>query len=221
MTDRELDDEALRVAFQNRRLDPDDDWPDGDQVLEAVEGTASPEERRDLVERMATSPATAEAWRMAVELRGGEISSSDNVRPLHRRASLLVGVFGLAAAAVAVIAVGLDDRVTPVPEFRRPETASIRSSQTNGQSLMRDDLVLEWTADVEDATYDIVVLTESLDEVDSATGLSTNRHRVPKEAIANIPPGGRVLWRVVARTPEGTSISSATFVVTVAEPTSG
>ena len=81
-----------------------------DRVWRAVSGELPADERRDLVDRMATDPALAEAWRGAQELsrpRRPEAHAKDGLPAMWRPS-------WLAAAAVLIVGIAVGDRLSAV-----------------------------------------------------------------------------------------------------------
>ena len=71
MTDRQSNDDTLKAAFQalGETSHGEISAADLDLIWRAVSGELPASERRELVDRTATDPALAEAWRAARELR--------------------------------------------------------------------------------------------------------------------------------------------------------
>jgi hypothetical protein len=126
--------------------------------------------------------------------------------------------FGLAAAAVLVLAVGLATLFPPGPSrddagWRSGPTAQIRSLVPETTPLARAEFLLRWSGGPEGAVYDVHLTTESFSPVAVAEGLENPEWRVPEERLAEIAGGTRLLWRVDALLPDGRRARSATFFV--------
>ena len=80
--------------------------------------------------------------------------------------------------------------------------------------LSRRDL-LRWTAGPEGTTYDLHVTDEDLEVLATARRIGEAEYLVDPEALAGLPPGEKVLWRVVAYLPDGGQVASRTFVTPV------
>jgi hypothetical protein len=220
VTDDRDADERLRAAFQglddaNRRECSSDDI---DRVWRTLDGTLGGEERRELIDRLATDPALAEAWRAAHELHA---ASGANV---NAGAATQRPVTGwrrgwLAAAAVLLAAVSgvlVFQRVQPADEtFRNVEGYSVESLIGLDAILPRNEFRLRWTPGPPDTRYQVRVTTEDLQVLTSAADLPAPEYVVSEETLASVPSGNRVLWQVDARLPGGERLSSATFTTRV------
>jgi hypothetical protein len=187
------------------------DVPDAERIWDAVSGSLPPEERRQIVDRVAVDPNWAEAWRLATEIHGA--TTKERASPgfwwSHRY---------LAAAASLALVVGAGilarEVLAPPPIYRDPGRLSIESLVPENEAIPREELVLRWTPAI-GARYDVTVTTESLQVVSTARDLEAPRHRVPAESLSEIPSGGKVYWQVTARRPGGVEDRSRTFVATI------
>lgn len=200
--------------------------PDAALIWEAVSGTGTlaAERRREVVDRVATDPAWAEAWRLAVEVyRSAE---QEEAGPGGSTAASAPGSggfwkrFGLLAAAASVLVLiggGLLVRevLAPGPVYRSPGDETIRSLLSEEVPVSRDALELRWTPSGPESRYQVTVTTESLRVVAVARDLEGPRFLVPASALADLAEGSKLFWRVTARSREGAEIHSATFVVTI------
>ena len=219
---RDWDEARLREAF--RALSESDAVGEGDvdtvKVWQAVAGELGPEERREVIERVALEPGYAEAWRLATEL----FEASGGARQNHpspmagspaRRVSPLRSPYSWAAAAVilvgflgVIVSRGL---APPEPVYRG---AVINPLQGTDERLPRDDFRLRWEAP-EGARFDIRVTTEDLEILAAATDLSSPEYLVPAERLQGLARGARVLFQVDARLPDGSVVRSETFIAEV------
>jgi hypothetical protein len=187
------------------------DAPDAGLIWDAVSGTLPPEERRLIVDRVATDPAWAEAWRLASEIHGATVTerASPGFWSSHRY---------LAAAASLALLIGAGilarEVLAPAPGYRDPGRIAIESLVPENEAIPREELVLRWTP-VAGARYDVTVTTESLQVVSTARDLESPEHRVAAQSLSGIPAGGRLYWQVTARLPGGVEERSRTFVATV------
>lgn len=190
---------------------------DTERVWKAVAGELAPDERRDVIDRVALDPAYAEAWRVASELLrasgarvGGGTPDEERTRatgPSLSRSSYLLA----AAASLLVGFVGLLlPRLLPPPEpaYRGGPIAPLTA---RAESLPRDAFRLRWEGP-QGARFDLRVTTEDLSPLATATDLSTPEYVVPPERLAALPSGARILWQVEARLVDGTLIRSETFI---------
>jgi hypothetical protein len=216
------DSTALRDAFA--ALADDDpaslsaSCPPPERVWEAVAGELGRDEVRAVIGHVAVCAACAEAWRLARELGAG---GSAEVASAGRRRWLLP----LAAAAVLALAfgIGLRDRPElregPVPEpstlRAAPGPAAVRSLVPEDVPLTRDDFLLRWSGPP-GARYDLTVIAG--DAVVQVQGLEDPEHRLPHEALDDLPAAAQVYWRVEAELPDGgATVSSETFIVRLAD----
>jgi anti-sigma factor ChrR (cupin superfamily) len=192
--------------------------PAPEKIWEAVRGELQPAQTREIVTHMAACPACAEDWRLAVAMQRPETAS----KVIHASERFTFGQrlrnWGLAAAAVlalAVVGVQWSQNATQQPGYRGNE-ATIQSLVEEGNALPRQQFLLRWSApETPGATYDVEVSTEDLRVVASGDDLREPRFLVPAHALAGLPPGARLLWKVDAELPEGGRLTSNTFVTTV------
>jgi len=201
--------ELLRVAF--RGAGPEVELPaaeDLEKLRRAVEGELPRRELLVLVDRTTSEPGLALAWRLAITLRRELGPPAEAVRrPLLNPRTVLTG---LALAASIVLAVWIGPPSNGVKRGRsRP---AVSTSLADGATLPRDRFELRWAATVAGARYDVDVLDEDLQVIYRVQGIRATRLTVPRRALAGVPSGGTVLWRVEARTPGGGTILSPTFV---------
>jgi hypothetical protein len=212
-------DARLRAAFHAREPSGESGpHPSGDELWEAVRRELPAERRRALVDHTATCAACAEAWRLAAEMAAEAAPVAD--RPPLRR-PVLTWLAPLAAAAAVLVAVGagLWGSRAPVaveaPGYRGDEAAAVRSLVGDGGELPRGDFRLRWSAGPDGSRYDLRVTTESLEVLWDASGLEQTSYVVPPSALAPVPSGGRVLWRIEVARPDGGRDASRTFVTRV------
>jgi hypothetical protein len=208
-------DDKLRVGFQSLSADSPGDCSDADveRVWRAVSGELPADERREVVDRMASQPAVAEAWRVAHELRQAQLEGS----PLHAvktTRSWVPAWIGLAALLVLTVGVGLVRfSQAPADTFRDGGSYVVESLVESDRTLPRDAFVLRWKPGPEGSRYQVRVTTEDLRVLTTAADLTSPELTVSRELLSEVGPGGRVLWQVVMALPGGESVSSPTFVV--------
>jgi hypothetical protein len=210
-------DAALKDAFQAVAAQSSQECPAADleKVWEAVTGTLAIEERRDLIDRMATDPALAQAWRVAQEL---EKARQNDVMLAPRRTAgwLPASLMGLAAAlVVAVGAATIYFNRTPADTFRAGGGYAVESLIASDAALPRDAFVLRWKGGPDGSRYAVRVTTEDLTVLTTAAELTAPELTVPRDALAPLASGARVLWQVVLSVPGGETVSSQTFVARV------
>jgi hypothetical protein len=192
--------------------------PAPETLWAAVRGELAPQPLRELLDHVALCAACAEDWRLAVELNRQQAAETATAP-----GKVLPGRFGrwrpLAAAAALAAALLISVTVWRAeapsqapPVFREASHASIHSLLPNGQALARQDAVLRWTPEAGATSYDVRVSTEDvLQTVASAKGATATELRIPASALANLPPGTKLLWQVDALLPDGRRESSPTF----------
>ena len=220
VTDDRAADETLKAAFQglgdaNHGECSSDDL---DRIWRALDGTLGAEERRELIDRLTTDPALAEAWRVADELHAaGGVGVNAGTTPRQPVTRWRRG--WLAAAAVLLAAVSgvfVFQRVRPADEtFRSVDGYSVESLIGADVTLPRNEFRLRWTAGPPDTRYQVRVTTEDLQVLTVAADLPAAEYMVPVESLATLASGNRVLWQVDARLPGGVRMSSATFTTRV------
>jgi hypothetical protein len=119
----------------------------------------------------------------------------------------------VALAASLLVAVGIyREAVVPSqPTYRASQEATVRSLLAAGQALPREAAVLRWTPVAGATSYDVSVSTEDLRQVASAHGQTATAYQLPKEALASLPQGAKLLWQVDAVFPDGHHVTSPTF----------
>jgi hypothetical protein len=91
----------------------------------------------------------------------------------------------------------------------------IRPLVPTDTSLPRQDFTLRWSSGPDGARYDLVVTTVDLEVIADVRGLDRPEHQVDAARLAPLAAGTRLLWRVVAHMPDGSTLSSATVGVSV------
>ena len=145
MTGWREDDGVLRDAYQAAvaRSSGDCAPEDVNRIWQAVAGELDVDARRDLIDRMATDPALAQAWRVAVELdraRGGVATSGRQTTRWLPQAFM-----GLAAAVIIAVGIRvfLVDRA-PADTFRAGAGTVVESLIASDAALPADAFVLRW-----------------------------------------------------------------------------
>lgn len=208
--------QALRDAFQalgdtaRDEVAPDD----LERIWRAVSGELPVDERHALVDRLATDPSLAEAWRVAYELW----SASGRDAPAARPARIWTRSWMAAAAVVLVsVAVGLMVQRSASRDdvFRDTARYAVEALVPSDAVLPRDAFRLRWSPGPADARYQVRVTTEELRVLTTMTDLTAPEAVVDPSVLASVPSGSRVLWQVDATLPGGETVSSRTFIVRV------
>ena len=218
VTDRPAADDRLRDAFQalgettHNELSPDD----VDRIWRAVSGDLPAAERRDLVEKMVTDPALAEAWRSAQELWR---SAADAPLAAPAPHTWRMSASWLAAAAMLIVGVTIAVVWQRSPSrddtFRQGGSYVIESVVQPETTLSRDAFRLLWTPGPKDTRYQVTVTTEDLQVLATVLDLTMPELTLDSRRLSGVAPGARVLWQVMATLPGGERVASQTFVVRV------
>lgn len=217
MSEHEVDLETLRRAFAAAGGAPPRDGadcPQPERIWAAARGALHGAERDALLDHVASCSACAEDWRLALELMRGERGGATVLpmrRPLARRWAPLVPAVA-AAALLVVVGVDMkerrDERV--VVAMRGDEQGAIQS--LIDEPLPRDRALLRWSGPP-GAVYDVSVRTEDLGtELARARGLTAPEYLIPRDKLATVPAGAKIVWQIEAALPEGERQSSPTFV---------
>jgi hypothetical protein len=198
---------------------PRPDCPEPAALWDAARGEAAPGEAHLLVRHTAECPACAEAWRLAVEVGRGMVEAP-GLEPVAaartRRPAGPLAWVGIAAAAAAIAVGGAAlvgrGREAERPLFRDSEQLALRALVPESVPLPRTRCVLRWSGGPAGTRYNVEVATERLEILDRARDLDRPEYRVPAKALAAVPPGARLLWQVELRAPDGSRLTSATFV---------
>jgi hypothetical protein len=219
VTDRREADERLREAFQSlggtSREEPSEE--ELDRIWRAVSGELPAPERRDLVDRMASDPALAEAWRVAQELwraapQRASAATMHDVRWWTR------SWFAAAAAVLIAVAAGVLFQLSRPPgedTYRDPGRYVVESLVQPETTLSRHAFRLRWTPGPAGSRYHVRVTTEDLRVLETVSGLDVPELVLDRDALSSVAPGSRVLWQVEVTLPEGDTASSETFVARV------
>jgi hypothetical protein len=204
-----LDDPTLRRAWAAESDEPQAaGCPDDDRTWRAVNLELPPAERAALVDHLESCPRCAESWRVAAALVE---------RPaLAPRTSAGVPAVFKIAAVLALAAVGSWIVVRQTREGsvgdRQPGGVEVRSLLEERAPLARDAFVLEWTPGPPGTIYEIEVGTSDLRSLTRAFALTEPTYTVPATALADLPAGTVVAWRVQATLPDGRVVASVTHL---------
>jgi hypothetical protein len=215
----EHDIEEMRRAFAAlaATAQPLDDCPEPARLWAAARGEA-PDEIRDLIDHTASCPVCAEAWRLALRLEDAAPAGGQSIL---RRPAVARWWPAAAAAALVVALVGgyqlREPASAPVPTLRSGAESGLVSDLAEGAVLPRDAGVLAWHVEParEGLRYAVQVTTDDLRPLVTSAELETPRFAVPASALAQLPPGARILWRVEAFLPDGRPLTSQTFSVRI------
>jgi hypothetical protein len=209
MNEREIED--LRRAFTAPGGIPPrpEDCPPPETIWAAVHGELPPGELRDVVDHTAICPACAEDWRLAVEVeREGTVRADPPLA--YPRRWVRLAPLAAAAAAIVLLVVGLP-LLHHDGEFNPLGGRKVVSQLAAGAVLARGNCLLVWKGPP-GATYDVEVRTLIGTSLDTAHGLTATRYRVPEAKLADVPPGTRLEWQVMAALPGKALLRSERFV---------
>jgi hypothetical protein len=216
LSELRLSDDALREAFQAVRVPPRHECPpeDLDRIRQTLAGAIPADDRRALVERLASEPGLAEAWRVANHLRRDPPAHRAVARPplasWWQPGSLVAAA---ALAALAVAAVVLPRHRTDGDTLRGAGNHVIESRLADGAALPRNAFRLQWSEGPPESRYQVRVATEDLRLLASVADLSEPELVVEEAILAHLVTGSRIFWQVEARLPDGERVVSPTFVV--------
>ncbi|MCP4658655.1 MAG: zf-HC2 domain-containing protein [bacterium] len=188
--------------------------PPPERIWEALRGELPPDEVREVVDHTSACASCAQDWRLAHALgKRSEEAAATHLAAVRRArfGSLRPWLAAAAAAVLIVVGVRWSEQWMPRQEsaYRGDEQAAIRSLTTE---VSRQRCLLIWEGP-EGAIYDVVVSTEDpLETISTAKELRTSEHLVPESSLAKFPAATKVLWRVDAVLPDGSRLSSKTFV---------
>jgi hypothetical protein len=209
-------DEKLRQAFQAIG-DTSDALREEEleRVWKAVSGDLPAGERQEIVDRMATDPAYAEAWRVAQTL--WSVSLGESAAPAASPSRNWVPAW-LAVAAVVIVGVGVvlvQVTRTPDSEFREQSQYVIESLVPSDATLPRSMFRLRWAPGPDGSRYVVRVTTEDLRVLATAADLTVPELVIERDLLQGVASGARILWQVDTALPDGARVSSRTFVARV------
>jgi hypothetical protein len=206
-----LDDRALQVAWASRThaCPAAEGCPGADRIWGALTGESAAAECRAVIEHVAVCPACAESWRLGLHL--SEQRPREARREVSRALSWLRPM-SVAAGLVLMVVGWWAVRQTSDPVVRTVGDVEIRSVFEDRQALPRSDFVLRWTPGPDGTVYDIEVGTSDLRSLARAYALTEARYRVPDSALAGLPAGTEIAWRVQATLPDGRTVASLTHL---------
>jgi hypothetical protein len=219
----DLTDERLREAFALRIPDsnPDAPCPEAETLWQAVRRELSHERIRQIGLHVTTCAECAEDWRLAREVArevpADVIPFEQSARPLSRARQWWIGGTLAAAAALVLFAVLLPGGPTSVPTGQgilRGAEEIIAPARDLATPLTRESCTLRWQGPT-DSRWEIRVATDDLRVIAEAHDLKAPEFTVPAQALADLPPGTKIVWQVHANLPDGRRLASRSFVQTL------
>lgn len=214
--DEEL--ERLREAFLDRAREaaPGIQAPSAEQIWKAAEGRLPADELRRVLDGLFEDPSSAEVWSIARSLLSeGERESSDRTSDAGMGRILWRVAAGF-AIVVAVTAAWLTLRPSGKPVYRGGESA-IESRLPENAVLPRQEAILRWEPVAGSRRYDLRLFDADYRVLRVVDGLTSPSFRIPPEVLKDIAGGQSILWQVEAVFPDGASVLSETFRVTIAD----
>lgn len=216
MKEEDLDLETMRRRFAAEGDTATGECPTPERLWAAVHRELPAGERDVLLDHLGACPACAEDWRLAVELaRREQQPAGGRVLPLRRLgARRYAPLLPAIAASVLLVAVGLGWQRSRTEQAieRGNEPSAVRSLVDAARPLPRERALLRWSA-LPGARYDVWVHSEDMDLLAAEQGLTRSEYLVPESALAGLPRGARLVWRIEAEPPGGERVSSDTFVI--------
>ena len=220
MSASQFDSDRLAAMLRRAGTDarPRSDCPSADEIWAALHLEVPTSERERIIDHTAECAVCAEAWQLAMEIQREGSTSIETVSAPGRVHQ--VPLWARIAAAALVLTAGAVvflrwQGATNDPQLREGSTREIRSLLAENAPLPRDAFVLRWTGAPEGARYDLVVTTVNLEVVADVRDLERPEYRVDPARLRSLAAGTRLLWRVVAHPPDGSTRSSPTTAVTL------
>ncbi len=184
------------------------------RIWPAVRGELREEEVRALLDHSIGCADCAAAWRLARELSAGAGPASPAARlfSIRRWVAPIAGV--ALAASLLLFARAHQPQTDAAPAFRGAGDGAIQSLLPDVPQPRREGLLLRWSGPP-GARYSLQVATASLDQLFRAHGLTEPQALVPAPALAGLPPGAQLVWRVEATLPDGRRVQSPAFRATL------
>lgn len=208
----------LREAFAACASPPVGDCPPPEKIWEALHGELPPGDFREVVDHTAACASCAADWRLAhaFDMQSGDATAVPE-RAVRRVRFQTLQPWLAAAAAAVVLVVGFQwnewmSRDEPALRDGTEQTAIvIHSLIPENQPLSRQHCLLRWSGP-EEATYNIEISTEQLEIIPTTRDLRTSAYLVPESSLAKHPAATKLIWRVEAVLPDGSSVHSMTFI---------
>lgn len=200
----------LRAAFAAG--DDGEECPDLDALWALAAGELDPSRASAIVDHLPRCGRCVEALQLARALEPGP------ERVPARAPTRWIGVAAAVAAAAALLVLWIGVR-PPLPS--QPDAPTIHRGAEAPEhvlapldpdaALARAGAVLRWHPGPAGTLYDVHVMTETLEPVMDAHELDRAELPLPATALAELPRGSVLLWRVEATWPDGSVVVSSTW----------
>jgi hypothetical protein len=212
--------ERLREAFRAASGEPTAACPLPATLYDAACGALDPEASLRLIDHSVTCASCAQAFRLAREViaqvapaataPAPEFLAPRSLRAPSKTRWAFAGA-GLLAAAGVLVAVVARDASAPI---YRTDSVAI-TAPLNPGPLSREAFLLRWTPLAKGTRYSVNVATPDLTILFTRGGLTEASVLVPASALANVPAGAQVVWRVTALLADGRRVESTAFITAV------
>jgi hypothetical protein len=212
--------ERLREAFRAVIGEPTAACPLPGTIYDAACGALDPKESLRLVDHSVTCTSCAQAFRLAREVMAQvepaataptpEFLAPRKLRAQPKARWAFAGAGLLAAAGVLVAVVA---REASAPIYRTDSVAI--TAPMNPGPLSRETFLLRWSPLAKGTRYSVNVATPDLTVLFTRGGLTEASVLVPASALAKVPAGAQVVWRVTALLADGRRVESTAFITAV------
>lgn len=177
-----------------------------------LSGRLSPEQRARFESHYLVSDVHVRrvAIARAFRARAAPVRASSRVKPLLA----IAAVFVLAVAGAWVVKDRFGDDAAD-RELRGGASNILVSLIPDRGRLPRQGFVLRWEPGPPGTVYDVEVGTIELKSLSRAFALTAPQYAVPPGALAGLPSGTEIAWRVEATLPNGRSVASKTYLNTL------
>lgn len=202
--------ESLSRAFAARSQSSTQQCPEPQRLFEAASGELDREQRMQILDHVSECAQCAEAWRIAMEI---------GVRPATSVSRTPAGAWKFATAASVIVSVGLLAYVGlreggDTPQYR-DATGSTAPVSLSADRLPRGRFLLQWSPGPAGSTYAVRLSTASLVVLLAREDIGVTELLIPSAVLANVRSGEQLFWQVDARLPDGSRLTSGTYVVTL------
>lgn len=215
----------LRAAFAapaGKAAPEPEACPPSDTIWLAIRGELPPGELRGILDHIATCPACAEDWRIAMAFEE-ESRTAANAAQAAQAAQAVTAAGktwhrGWMAAAAAILVAVVWSQIPPPPPVGPPIDRGpqhrVESTLVDNAPLPRQSFTLYWRGIPEAASYNLTVTAVAdgiMTPVHEAKGLTSTSYTVPEADLANLKSGTKILWNVTPVSRDGDLLEGPTF----------